>query len=75
MVNKNELVELDFHDITQYWDYIIESYINGQFGQAKELYSEMSVAQCLDFGDYIDANDVCFEIGLMPDEFIYFLES
>lgn len=75
MVNKNELAELDFHDITQYWDYIIESYINGQFFQAKELYSEMSVAQCLDFGDYIDVNDVCFVIGLMPDEFIYFLES
>jgi hypothetical protein len=75
MVNKNELLALDFHDITQYWDYIIESYINGQFGQAKELYSEMSVAQSLDFGDYITLNEISFDIGLLPDEFIYFLES
>jgi len=74
MITKTELTGLDFHDITQYYDYIIESYINGQFKQAKELYRDFSEPQQRDFGDYLVMYEVCDDLNITELQFIYFLE-
>lgn len=74
MISKTDLTGLDFHDISQYYDYIIESYINGQYKQAKELYRNLSVPQQRDFGDYLVAYEVCDDLNITELEFIYFLE-
>jgi hypothetical protein len=75
MISKKELTELDFHDIKQYYDYIVESYINGAYKQAKELYRNLSVPQRHDFGDFLISNDICEDINITELEFIYFLEA
>ena len=38
MVSKKELKDYEFADITEYYDYILESKQNGQHNQAKELF-------------------------------------
>lgn len=75
MITKTELTGLDFHDIIQYYDYIIESYINGQFKQAKELYRDFSAPQQRDFGDYLVMYEVCDDLNITELQFIYFLEE
>lgn len=75
MISKKELTELDFHDIIQYYDYIIESYLNGQFEQSIELYGDLSVGQQYDFSDYIVMEDTCENMEYTPMEFIRFLSK
>lgn len=33
--------ELDFSHTSDYWNYIVDSYINGQFNQCKNLFNAM----------------------------------
>ncbi len=45
MVSKKDLKEYDFSSINTYFQYIVESHMNGQFTQVKELYNNMSKKQ------------------------------
>jgi hypothetical protein len=74
MISKTELTELGLLNIEDYRDYIVDSYINGQHKQAKELYLNLSVPQRYDFGDFLISNDICNILERTPLELIYFLE-
>lgn len=45
MVSKDDIRSLDFVDITEYYEYILDSNTNGQLKQARELYLELSEKQ------------------------------
>ena len=45
MVSKKLIKSYDFETIEDYFNYIIDSKINGQRAQAKELYNALSVRQ------------------------------
>ena len=74
MISKKELTELGFLHIEDYCDYIIESFLNGQFKQARELYHKLGAGQKYDFGDFLISHDVCSNWSMTELEFIYFLE-
>jgi hypothetical protein len=54
MVSKKELNDYEFADITEYYDYILESRQNGQHKQAKELFAVFSDKQREDFFNYVE---------------------
>lgn len=45
MITQKEITALDFDTIEEYFNYIYESYINGQITQAKELTAKLSAEQ------------------------------
>ena len=45
--------ELGFNSIHEYYDYLIECYINGNFSSCKELFEEMKIVDQKDFILYI----------------------
>ena len=45
--------ELDFDSIHEYYDYLIECYINGNFTSCKELFNEMKLVDQKEFIRYI----------------------
>ena len=45
MVSKKTIKSLDFDTIEDYFNYIVDSKINGNRGQAKELYNDLSSRQ------------------------------
>lgn len=45
MVSIKYIKGLDFDNIEEYFNYIVESDINGQVQQSKELYNKLSVPQ------------------------------
>ena len=45
MVSKARIKSLEFNTIENYFDYIVESEINGQRAQVKELIKDLSKAQ------------------------------
>lgn len=52
MVSKKTIQSYDFKTIDEYFEYIIDSRINGQKQQAKELYSNLSQPQKLEFNNW-----------------------
>jgi hypothetical protein len=54
MVSNKTLKAYDFKQIENYFDYIVESKINGQHGQVRDLIQELSKAQKLQFLRYTD---------------------
>jgi len=46
--------ELDFTTETEYFDYLIESYINGQFTQCRNLFNAMKKEDKKGFIKYVD---------------------
>jgi len=55
MVSKKLIKSYDFETIEDYFNYIIDSKINGQKSQAKELYNNLSTRQKNYFTAYVDA--------------------
>lgn len=49
MVSQNKIKGLDFETIEDYYNYVIESKINGQHKQCNDLIIEMSKQQKIDF--------------------------
>ena len=45
MISKKDILDLDFDTINDYFDYIVESEINGQRGQVLDLIEDMSKVQ------------------------------
>lgn len=56
MVSKKLIKGYEFSDITEYFNYIVESRVNGQIKQAKDLYKKLSKAQKTDFWQWFDAS-------------------
>jgi len=45
MISKNTLKKYEFRQIENYFDYIEESIINGNFSQVKDLFNKLSKSQ------------------------------
>jgi len=58
------LKDYEFQSIENYFDYIIDSQINGNHSQVKDLFKKMANTQKIVFFNYIkfDRQD-CFDIG------------
>lgn len=56
MVSKTTLKEYEFESMEQYFDYIVESEINGQRSQVKDLIRCMSTKQKKDAHWYLNAD-------------------
>lgn len=57
MISKQDLKDYEFKDIDQYYDYVIDSEINGQFSQVRRLIKNLSKKQKLDFICYLERID------------------
>lgn len=53
MISKENLMELEFNSLEEYFNYIVESRINGNFRQMKELVEHLSSHQWLRFAEYV----------------------
>lgn len=53
MVSKKTIKEYGFESLVDYFDYIIESKINGQRSQTIELFNDLSKSQKMDFYKHI----------------------
>ncbi len=54
MISKKILKDYDFDTIEQYYDYIVDSFINGQVKKAKKLTKELSNKQQIEGLEYIE---------------------
>lgn len=54
MVSKQDIVDLDFATIEEYFSYICDSIVNGQRQQAVALYRDLSTKQRRAFLDWLD---------------------
>ena len=49
MISKQYVKDLDFNDMSEFYDYVIESRINGNYAQTKEFIKKMSNTQYIQF--------------------------
>lgn len=71
MVTKKDLNALGFKKIEEYYNYIVESRINGQHTQSKELFSDLCdgmQGQKVEFFRWLQ------EIGIEPKEWQKYLK-
>ena len=54
MISKKDLKDYEFYSIEEYYDYLVDSKINGKFTQVKELIHDLSPTQKKDAIDYLD---------------------
>jgi hypothetical protein len=65
MVSKKTIKGLDFNTIEEYFDYILDSIINGN-GQAPDLFKALSPNQKLDFYKHLE-NQESFTLSEVLD--------
>jgi hypothetical protein len=53
MISKKDLKSYNFSDLTEYFNYILESEINGQFGQVAQLILDLSKPQRIELFEYL----------------------
>lgn len=53
MVGKKKIEALDFKTIEEYFEYIVNSEVNGNIKQAQRLHKELSERQQLEFLSYL----------------------
>jgi len=51
-------LELKGDTIKDFYDYVIDTEINGQYGQLRELINKMSFQQFKEFLYYVEENDI-----------------
>lgn len=49
ILDQLHIKEYDFNGIAEYYSYIVESYINGNRKQVKDLINEMCISQIIEF--------------------------
>ena len=54
MISQKTLKQYDFESIEDYFNYIIESKINGNHKQVKDLYRKLSAKQKIDFLEWAE---------------------
>jgi len=57
MISQKYITELDFKNINDIFNYIIDSEINGAYLQFKELINKLSINQFKDFLNYLTYNN------------------
>ena len=73
MISKKTLKDYEFKNINEYYDYIIDSYINGNFSQFKELILKGSKEQKQDFYNWL-INNLCLKSDLIDQIEYKFIE-
>ncbi len=58
MISKKLLQTYNFTTINDYYNYIVESDINGQFIQVKSLIESLNRPQKIDFVKYLESNSI-----------------
>jgi hypothetical protein len=58
VVGKKTLADYEFETIGDYYEYIVESEINGNYSQMKDLYKSFSNNQKKDFLRWLVANEI-----------------
>ncbi len=58
MIGKKTLRDYGYETIDEYFGYIVESRVNGQFSQAKDLIKRLSSEQYVSFVNYLNENDI-----------------
>ena len=53
MISKQYIKSLEFEEIEEVYNYIIESEVNGNFSQCKELINKLSIKQFKSFIDWL----------------------
>ena len=76
MVTKQTLGKYDFSYMEEYFEYILESKLNGQHTQSKELYDELTSGQSDEFFNWVeltygyeseDENEMVYEMRLLRE--------
>lgn len=76
MVTKQTLSKYEFSYIEEYFEYILESKLNGQHEQSKELYDELTSVQSDEFFNWVeltygyeseDENEMVYEMRLLRE--------
>lgn len=76
MVTKQTLSKYEFSYIEEYFEYILESKLNGQYTQSKELYEELTSVQSDEFFNWVeltygyeseDENEMVYEMRLLRE--------
>lgn len=65
MIGENTLKVYGYKDIEEYFNYILESFINGNFKQTKELFKKLNKEQREKFINYLDNGYFPEKINLM----------
>ena len=60
MISKKTLKNYGWETIEDYFNYIVESQINGNFEQVKELFKKLSKKQREEFYIYLKDNELIF---------------
>ena len=60
MISKNTLKKYEYESIENYFNYIVESEINGNYKQKKELFKLLSKEQKEQFYNYLKVNEIKF---------------
>lgn len=68
MISKKCLKNYEFETIEDYYSYIVDSKINGNYAQTKELYKNLSVEQRRAFVNWLVYND--FGDGFKAEDLI-----
>jgi hypothetical protein len=58
VIGKNTLKNYEFKTLEEYFNYIVDSEINGQYKQMKELYNKFSRTQKIDFLKWLRHNEI-----------------
>ena len=67
MISKNTLKNLEFKDKDEYFNYVVESLINGNFSQVKDLIKKMDKENKKEFLSYLDV------FGINKEEYLIYL--
>lgn len=72
MITKTKLKEYEFNTIEDYFNYIVESKINGNFSQVKNLLKELDKEQKKYFIQYLNIMDINKDeyINIFLEDFI-----
>jgi hypothetical protein len=57
MISKEDLKNLEFETMQEYYTYILDSKINGQFKQTRELIKDLNNIQYTEFLKFLDDNE------------------
>lgn len=61
MIGKNTLKKFEYKTIEEYFNYIVESQINGNHSQVRELFKRLDKTQKEDFFNYLKSNELKFD--------------
>ena len=61
MISKKDLKNYEFNDLNRYYEYIVESRINGQFEQVNELIQKLSYSQYMEFVIYCNNENIIID--------------